>query len=384
MQARKALLFESTSPRIKKSGDKDFDVPMSCFDGAEICELVGTYIQSKLTNIMNKEDIGLYRDDRFGIFKNISGPEIERKKKAIVKVFKKCGLSIVVDTNLKTVDFLDVTFDPDKNIYKPYRKPNNSPIYINKNSNHPPNILKQLPKSIAKRISETSSSEEIFNKSIKIYSKALKESGFTDELKYSPNEEQELSNNNRRKYRGNIIWFNSPYSKNVKANVGKVFLKLLKKHFPASHILNKIFNKNTVKISCNCMKNINSVISSHNKSILNPRTTSFGCNCQEKESCPLNGECLASQVVYRATVTNAVNEDMKKYIGLADTTFKERHSNHKRYFKYQKYRNCAELTKYVWELKEKNIAPIIKWEILSKVYGNPKQNMCILCSTEKL
>ena len=87
---------------------------MSCFDGAEICELVATYIQSKLTNIMNKEDIGLYRDDRFGIFKNISGREIERKKKAIVKVFKKCGLSIVVDTNLKTVDFLDVTFDPDK------------------------------------------------------------------------------------------------------------------------------------------------------------------------------------------------------------------------------------------------------------------------------
>ena len=39
---------------------------------------------------------------------------------------------------------------------------------------------------------------------------------------------------------------------------------------------------------------------------------------------------------------------------------------------------------YVWELKEKNIAPIIKWEILSKVYGNPKQNICNLCLTEKL
>ena len=99
-------------------------------------------------------------------------------------------LSIVVDTNLKTVNFLDLTFDLDKNIYKPYRKPNNSPIYINKNSNHSPNILKQLPKSIAKRISETSSDEEIFNKSIKISSKALQESGFTDELKYLPNELQ--------------------------------------------------------------------------------------------------------------------------------------------------------------------------------------------------
>ena len=80
--------------------------------------------------------------------------------------------------------------DLDKNISKPYRKPINSP-YINKNSNHPPNILKQLPKSIAKRISEIlPSSVEIFNKSIKIYSKELKESGLTDELKYLLNEVQ--------------------------------------------------------------------------------------------------------------------------------------------------------------------------------------------------
>ena len=48
---------------------------MGCF------ELVETYIQSKLTNIMNKEDVGLYRDDNLGIFKNISRPEIGRKKK---------------------------------------------------------------------------------------------------------------------------------------------------------------------------------------------------------------------------------------------------------------------------------------------------------------
>ena len=84
------------------------------------------------------------------------------------------------------------------------------------------------------------------------------------------------------------------------------------------------------------MKNMNFVISSHNKNILNPRTVSFGCNCCKKESCPVNGQCLASKLVYRAIVTNAVNEDMKKYIGLADTTFKESHSNHKREFKDQK------------------------------------------------
>ena len=174
---------------------------------------------------------------------------------------------------------------------------NNRPIHINRNANHGPNILKQLPESIAKCISETSSSEQIFNKSIKIYSKALKETGFTDELKYLPNEVQELGNRNRRKRKRKIIWFNPFYSKIVKTSVGKVYLKLLKKHFPTSLILHKIFNKNTVKISYICMENINYVISSHNKIILNPRTTSFGCNCWKKESCPLNGECLTSQLV---------------------------------------------------------------------------------------
>ena len=78
------------------------------------------------------------------------------------------------------------------------------------------------------------------------------------------------------------------------------------------------------------MKNISSVISSRDKSILNPETTSFGCNCRKQDSCPLNGECLTSQIVCRAAVTNTANEDRKKYMGLADSTFKERHSNHKR------------------------------------------------------
>ena len=94
MQARKTLLFEGTTPWIKKSGDEDFDVPVGCFDGAEICELVGTYIQSKLTNIMSKEDVELYRDNGLGIFRNISRLEIERKKKAIVKVFEKCDYQL--------------------------------------------------------------------------------------------------------------------------------------------------------------------------------------------------------------------------------------------------------------------------------------------------
>ena len=67
---------------------------MACYNGAEVCELVGSFILNKLASITNKSNIGLYCDDGLGIFQNISKPEIKRKKKAIVKVFDGCSFSI--------------------------------------------------------------------------------------------------------------------------------------------------------------------------------------------------------------------------------------------------------------------------------------------------
>ena len=80
MQARKTLFSEDTTLWNKKSDDEGFHVSISCFHGAEICELVGAYKQNELTNIMNKANVGLYRGDGLGIFENVSRPEIEKKK----------------------------------------------------------------------------------------------------------------------------------------------------------------------------------------------------------------------------------------------------------------------------------------------------------------
>ena len=49
---------------------------MDCYDHAEVCELVGSFILNKLTPIINKSDIGLYRDDGLGIFQNVLKPEV--------------------------------------------------------------------------------------------------------------------------------------------------------------------------------------------------------------------------------------------------------------------------------------------------------------------
>ena len=95
---------------------------MGCYDGAEVYELVAIYILNKLSNIIDIGSIGLHRDDGFGIFESLSGPQIEPKKKNIVKVFKMCGLSIVLTTNITFVDFLDVTFNLKTESYQPFRK----------------------------------------------------------------------------------------------------------------------------------------------------------------------------------------------------------------------------------------------------------------------
>ena len=74
--------------------ERKYASQLGCYDGAEICELVGIYIQSKLCKLMNKKDFGLYRDDGLGILRNTSGPEADRKRKSIKKGFKECGLCI--------------------------------------------------------------------------------------------------------------------------------------------------------------------------------------------------------------------------------------------------------------------------------------------------
>ena len=106
MQSRRTLLFNNKEPWLKKSGNEEFDVPLGCFDGAEVCELVGVYILHLLRTVMRKDNVGLYRDDGLGILRNSSGPEIERKRKQIIQIFKSCGLNITVKTNFHSIIFL--------------------------------------------------------------------------------------------------------------------------------------------------------------------------------------------------------------------------------------------------------------------------------------
>ena len=262
MPARKSLLFNKNEIWIKKD-NPDFDVTMDSFDGAEVCELVGLYLRDMVIIKLEVGDnkIDLYRDDGLSCFQNLSGLESEKIKKKLCKIFKKHGFNIAVECNLRITDFLDVTFDLRTGKYYPYRKVNDD-LYIHKQSNHPPSVTKQIPAMISKRISDISCDKEFFDKAATVYNNALKNSGFHQNIKFTPRLPK------RRKRSRNVLWFNPPFSSNMKTSIGKIFLRLLDKHFPKHHKYYKLFNRNNVKISYSCMQNMASVIQNHNTNLL--------------------------------------------------------------------------------------------------------------------
>ena len=379
--ARKSLLFSGDDTWMKRQSGL-FDVTMGAFDGAEVCELVGSFLLNEISKTYAKNDIGLYRDDGLAIFRNKSGPQSERIKKHIQSIFKSKGLDIVIQSNIKIVNYLDITLNLNDSTYRPYHKPGNEITYIHKESNHPPNIIKQIPLSIESRLSTLSSNEDIFNESVHIYEDALKKSGYNHKLTYTKN-----TNNTRKNRNRNVIWFNPPYSANVTTNIGKSFLYLIDKHFPAHHKFRKLFNRNNIKISYSCMKNVGSIISSHNKNILNTAQTTEQkqCNCINNKLCPLNNKCLSKNIIYQAKISSSsINSKEKIYIGVSETKFKLRYANHKKSFTSLKYKNDTELSKEFWKIKENGDNPIIKWSVLKycKPYSQ-SSNRCNLCLNEK-
>ena len=379
---RKSLLFSRDSAWIKNDGSL-FDVTMGSYDGAEVCELVGLYMLNLITPLVGKNNVGLYRDDSLAILENASGPESERIKKKIIKVFQQYGLNISADTNLVQTDFLDVTFNLKSGKYWPYRKPNDQPLYIHQQSNHPPTIKKQLPSMLAKHLSLLSCNCDEFSKAIPDYVEAMRRSGHPDELEY----EKDHNRKPRKARKQNIVWFNPPFSKNVKNNIGREFLRLLAKHFPPHHRLHRVCNKNNIKVSYSCMPNMAAIISRHNKKLLSNRAESAcitpPCNCKNKTSCPLKGNCRESSIIYKATLKSGNVE--KHYYGCSETEFKTRFYNHNQSFKFRRKCNATELSKAFWQLKDTGQNPCIEWNIATRTTPyHPGAKECNLCLSEKL
>ena len=128
-----------------------------------------------------------------------------------------------------------------------------------------------------------------------------------------------------------MIWFNPPFSLNVKTNIGE----------------------------------------------------KRSWNYRVKDNCPLDGKCLHECIVYQANVIT--NNQCKEYFGTAEGEFKLRYNNHIISFRYKKHEKDTELSKYLWKLKEENADYNLQWSI--KAYASPYKcgtRKCDLCLTEKM
>ena len=280
------------------------------------------------------------------------------------------------------VDYLDVTLNLNDGTYCPFHKPNEETTYIHVESDHSPQIIKKIPRSIEKRLSRLSSTKQIFENSEGYYDQRLRQCGYNEKLSYTK-ENNEINQKSRKR---NIRWFNPPYSKSVKTNIDKLFLRLTNKHFPPTHKYRKIFNRKTIKISYSCMPNIKSKISIHNKIILNKpvNQTTRKCNCINKNTCPLNGNCLLQNILYIATIkSNKKNYQPRNYKGIRENTFKERYADHKRSFNINRYKNDTKLSVEHWDVKAGNSNPKVTWAVKNQFSAyNLQSNRCSLCLNE--
>ena len=500
MNARKSVLHSDDAVWTKKSGL--FDVTMGSFDGAQISDLVGLYILHKVKNDIPSLNFALYRDDGIAYHKKMRPQFVDKIRKKLHKVFGELNLKITVETTLTKVNFLDVTFDILENTYEPFRKPNDKPLYIHRESNHPPHIMKNIPISVNKRLTNISSNEILFDKHKQDYQIALKQSGFrhilnynhpcnniktnehrnngyyrsqtrvksvnsygniessqtivkqiednemndynirleennmnktgvnctnsnieldgsqthvknvvdecrrsqrikekNDKLNVNNIEKPKLQNsqkstkdkkakneNKKNKRKRNIIYWNPPYNKNLKTNIGKEFLKLIDKHFPTNNELSVAINRHSVKISYSTTKNMNDIMIAHNLKVLKEsdgENVQKECNC--RNTCPVPNECRESNVVYKAEVNGSI------YVGMTSNEIRNRVRAHRHSFRTETKKRETALSSYIWDRKlnideSMNVCePEIKWSICRKCFVyKPGMNDCDLCLTEKL
>ena len=430
---RQNFLYHKNQPWVKK-GNSNFDVPMGAYDSAEVCELVGLYLLHQLNNADLGVQFGLYRDDGLAL-SNLCPFDTEKVKQEITRIFEENRLKIKIEANQKIVNYLDVTLSLDDGSYKPYTKPNTKPVYVHSKSNHPPAVLKNIPKMVNQRLNMLSSSEEIFNSAVQQYQEALEDSEYEHKLEYEEVNIFDMNEGNktrRRRYK-NEFWYNPPWNMNVQSKIGEQFLKALDSEIKPDNPLRKVFNRHTIKISYSNMPNMARVISTHNSKIYNkkmeeekeqeqnkklqtiqqkiqqnqqlPQTRARrkvqqqlqqqqqqmknekrSCNCRGgPRNCPLGGRCLSEKsVVYYCKVTRLDNNTSEYYTGLTEGPFKFRLYGHNSSFKNNKGKNNTMLSKHIWWLKSNNIRYHLEWKILGKARGyNPVTKVCRLCLLEK-
>ena len=384
LHSRKSFIFFNKEPWTKKK-NPNFDCGIGSSDSCEASELVGFFLLDGLKALVRRESQILFRDDWLGVVQ-LTGPQVDRLRKNLIGFFAQFDLKITVQANVKRTDYLDILFDLESGLHRPFRKDDNVPCYINVQSNHPPHIIRNLPEMISKRVSMLSSNQQVFEQEAQIYNEGLKVAGYKEKIKFIPPVPNQRKGNRRKR---NVIWFNPPFHEDVSTPIGEKFLKLIRKHFKKGTELGKLFNSSNVKMSYGCTGNMSSIIAAHNSKLLsadlqaqNPPKKQPVCKCGG--ACSLDGRCVDTDLVYSSQLTLTQSGEVKEYLGSTSQQVKSRISQHTTDSKYERYKNRTNLAKMKWSLRDKDIHFTQTWKIecYARSY-TPEVGHCDLCATEK-
>ena len=158
-----------------------------------------------------------------------------------------------------------------------------------------------------------------------------------------------------------------------------------------------------MKVSYRTMPSLGSIIANHNAKIIGKgekEEEKRKCSCPERDKpdCPLDGECLATNIIYQAKVkalppkrAQLVDEvidprtnQVQTYLGRTKPTWKSRSYNHTASFDHRSKRIHSGLSEYIWDLKDKGWRYKISWALIKRSSSySPSSDTCRLCLEEK-
>ena len=134
------------------------------------------------------------------------------------------------------------------------------------------------------------------------------------------------------------------------------------------------------------MSNVSNIIKGFNKVKLEGEPDNNGtetCNCRE-DPCPLAGKCNVKEIIYEGLITDS-DDKVSRYVGLSSTKFIERFRGHKNSLKYSENRAKTQLSRKVWDLKDKGKFKQLKFNITKKSKSyQAGDKVCQLCLNEKI
>ena len=132
---------------------------------------------------------------------------------------------------------------------------NPTPVFVHRQSNHPPSVLQNIPWSVNDRLNRLSSSKEMFGGTAPPYQDALEKIVYNHKREFTDLSGGMTRQSRRTGTRSLCVTYFNPFSLNVETDVGKEFLKIIRA-FPQDNVLSPIVNTNTTKISYRTLQNM--------------------------------------------------------------------------------------------------------------------------------